>query len=29
MRRDDVLFWCSIAWLVLLCSTLGWALVAL
>jgi len=29
MRRDDLLFWLSIAWLVLLCSTMVWALVAL
>ena len=29
MRRENLLFWLSIAWLVLLCGGVVWALVAL
>ena len=29
MRRENLLFWVSIVWLVFLCSVTVWALVAL
>jgi hypothetical protein len=29
MRRENLLFWLSLAWLVLLCGGVVWALVAL
>jgi len=28
MRRENLLFWLSIAWLVMLCGGVVWALVA-